>query len=101
MTRQPSRPRVITAPSPRRSRNLAGIASRPLLSTLWVYSPRNIVLARWGLSPFGPTYPHVYPQWSQYTPLRRPCTRDLPPFFAANFRLRFRCVPLETPSGGG
>src|SRR5579875_678748 len=67
MTRQPSRPRVTIAPSPSCTRNFTGIASLPLLSRLWANSPKNIDPHDRDLSPFGPTYPHVYPQWAQYT----------------------------------
>src|SRR6185312_6602456 len=98
MTRQPSSPRVTMAPSPRRSRNLAGMAKRPLASTLCVNSPRNIVPARRGLSPFGPTYPHVYPQWGKYNPLLGGRAIALQAIFVVNFEGDIRWGKVADPS---
>src|SRR5690242_13672135 len=48
-------PRVSTAPRSIFARKRAGMATRPLVSTLWRYSPTNM----WAVSPLCPTLPHI------------------------------------------
>src|SRR5919202_1170264 len=83
MERQRSMPRVTTRPPASAARNLAGIASRPLASRLWLYRPRNIPPASSPtpaegaasyppVTPLIPTPTHRCPHYSASHPLYNP-----------------------------
>src|SRR5579884_2862552 len=59
-------PLVRTAPRSILERNRAGIATRPLPSTLWKYSPRNI--RTYSELPQGSTLPHFAPRHKYMPP---------------------------------
>src|ERR671932_307284 len=76
-------PRVTTKPPASAARNLAGIASRPLASRLWLYRPRNIPPASSlapaegaasypPIAPLIPTPTHRCPHYSASHPLYNP-----------------------------
>src|SRR3990170_2124232 len=75
-SRHDSNPRVTTAPPAKPARRREGMVMRPLSSTLWVYSPRNICSIRLlssrrrmsGVTPLHSTLPHKHPQYMRIAP---------------------------------
>src|SRR6266542_1716518 len=81
--------RVTTAPSLKRGRNFAGIASRPFSSNAWANSPAKLVSNHSSDTGIGwfPTSPHYSPRGGTFTP-RRARVKWFPAELQGETRLR-------------